>query len=455
MTPERNPTRTMWWRVHGLAALLATPFLIAAAITGLIYVPTPQVEAWRQAAVHSADDPHRPWLPLDALVAAARAAAPDHELRHVLPPQAPGSVMKAVFEPLPRAAHGPSDAPAPQHVEHARGAGPGPLTVYVEPGSARVLGTLHEMERFGPWAKRLHSQLLLGENWRWMIEWAATCLLVMLISGAVLAWPQRGQPVWPRGWPRAGQARAVIKQWHVLIGLVAVLMSLAIVLTGLTWSRFAGAQIRELRDVSGQAPPRAPATLRSTPPSAQAQPLTWQAVWDLARRHAPDVALQLTAPRVVADAARGARIEHGVWRAASADTRRPFERFETHFDAYSGRVLFHAGWAEQTAFARATAIGIPFHRGEFGLWNQIVLAVFGVTVLFSTLTGWLMWWRRPRGSAFGLPSYSAGGAAPRVRWFAVAAALGLAWLVPMLMLLALPWLALEWRARHRHAATAH
>ena len=49
--------------------------------------------------------------------------------------------------------------------------------------------------------------------------------------------------------------------------------------------------------------------------------------------------------------------------------------------------MYYSGWSEQTAFGKATAIGIPFHSGEFGLWNQALLLVFGVGAVFGIVTG--------------------------------------------------------------------
>ena len=36
--------RCAWWRIHFWAALLASPLALAAALTGLLYVFTPQIE---------------------------------------------------------------------------------------------------------------------------------------------------------------------------------------------------------------------------------------------------------------------------------------------------------------------------------------------------------------------------------------------------------------------------
>lgn len=79
----------------------------------------------------------------------------------------------------------------------------------------------------------------------------------------------------------------------------------------------------------------------------------------------------------------------GVWRSNQVDKSAPTRRFDMLSDAYTGERLLLLGWDDQTVFSKATAIGIPFHRGEFGLWNQVLLAVFGVGILFSLLSGWV------------------------------------------------------------------
>ncbi len=308
---ERSIRRSALWRIHGLAAILGTPFLLVAAVTGLMYAFAPQIDAWRERAFERVAP--APWQPLDRLVDAATAAAPPGtRLRNVTPPVQPGDVLHAVFSPGPAAATGNA------HGGHGAGTGAAPAAesrfgpriprgtiVHVDPGSGHVLGTQAEMDRYSTWAKRLHSSLLQDDGWRWMIEWAATCLLVLLLTGAALWWPRRGQPFAPRANVRG---RGAWRQWHAFAGFTLALMSLAIVLTGLTWSRYAGDQVRGLRDRIGQAPPRAPSNLRSTG-AAGAAPLSWQAVWDEARRGTPAVALQIVPPRSV----------DGVWRIFTPD----------------------------------------------------------------------------------------------------------------------------------------
>lgn len=383
---------SLLWRIHLWAALIASPFALLALLTGVLYIFTPQIENALYGRLDRAQArPGMHMLPLDDLVARARLAAPaGWSLHSVQPPYAAGDVLKANFVPPPTQSsgtgghhhHGPAKAPA------ARRGGFGlpaqALIVSVDPYDAEILGSLRQGERFSSWAKRLHSRLLQGEGWRWLIELAASWLLVMLLTGVYLWWPRGRQPALPQ---RGARGRPAWKQWHAFLGVALGLVSLVMLSTGLTWSRYAGDQIRALRDATGQAPPPVP-MLESTLIDG-ATPLGWQTIWEHARRHAPDVALQLSPP---ADAA-------GSWRVVSGDKSRPLQRFDLLLDAYSGRVLFYAGWERQTLFSQATAIGIPFHRGELGWWNQALLLVFGLGLLFSLISGWVMYFkRRPRGS---------------------------------------------------------
>lgn len=309
-------TRILLWRLHGLAALLALPFLLIATVTGLIYLPTPQIEAWQGRTLLQVAA--GPVLNLDLLVARVQATAPEGlRLRHVSPPARAGESLRLQFGPAARAGH-------EGHADHAE-PGAEPVDVFVDPGSGIVLGQQRESERYGSWAKQLHSRLQLGEGLRWMIEWAATCLLVMLVTGLLLAWPRAGESLSP-GLQPAGRLRW--RAWHRLLGLALAGLSLVIVLTGLTWSQSAGSQVRAARDWAQQGAPRAPAGLRSTP-APGAVPLGFEAIWRHATAQAPDVRLQLTPPSQ----------SDGVWRVQTVDRHLPGRRAELLLDAYSGAPL--------------------------------------------------------------------------------------------------------------------
>lgn len=413
--------KSLYWRIHFWAALIASPFALLATLTGILYVFTPQIET----ALYSHLDhvaPQGAMQALDAAVAAAERTAPrGWTVQHVVPPFQPDDAVQVAFAPPggtqdEHAGHGGHAAPLTP-ARPTFGLPAQAIVVYVNPYDARVLGSLASSERFGNWAKKLHSRLLQNDGWRWMIELAASWLMVMLVTGVILWWPRGAQAGLPK---RGARGRNGWRQWHAFLGVALGLVSFVILVTGLTWSEQAGGRIRALRDISGQAPAPAPRGLHSI---EEGDPLDWQGAWQAARSHAPAIAVQLTAPASQDD----------VWRATMADRSRPTLRFDLQFDAYSGKPLYYAGWQAQTAFGKATAIGIPFHRGEFGWWNQALLLLFGASVLFSLVSGWVMFFKRRLPGTLGLPKLLPGAwSSPSALAWLVAA--GMCALMPLLLI---------------------
>ncbi len=426
--------RSLLWRLHFWSALIASPFVLAACLTGLLYVFTPQIERALYGHLDHVE-PQTQARSLDDVVRVALQASPSGWSLHSVVPafDVDDSVRVALMPPL----HGKANAGGHGgHGEHGASAGPAEvkpqflrpnfgiparaLVVYVNPYTAEVLGQLKESERFASWARKLHANLQQGDGWRWMIELAASWTLVMLVTGVYLWWPRPGQSGLPQA---AAKGRPAWRQWHAFLGVALGAVSLVILTTGLTWSQYAGGQVKWVRDAIGQTPPRIPASFRSTVTEG-AQPLTWAQAVQAIRREAPSVPMMVMPPQG----------PEGVWRANQMDKVDPTQRFDQLLDAYSGQKLYESGWSEQTAFGKATAIGIPFHRGEFGLWNQAVLLVFGAGILFSLISGWVMVFKRLASGVSVWPVVLPGA------WRSVS--LG-GWVTAGLMLMAMPVLAVS------------
>ena len=439
--PIQARRRSLLWRLHFWSALIASPFAVIAAVTGLLYVFTPQIESVLYTHLDTVT-PQAQVRSLDDSVAAAQQAVPAGWTLHSLAPAqaADGSVRLAFMPPVTRAAPssaqgghgGHGDAGHVVNSGNIAGASnsaanflrpnfgfPSRATVvYVNPYSAEVLGQLPQADRFNVWARKLHSSLLQSESLRWMIELAASWLMVMLVTGIFLWWPTTGQAALPQA---GAKGRVAWKQWHSFIGVTLGLMSAVILTTGLTWSQYAGGQVRWARDAAGQTPPRIPAQFKSTV-TESATAMNWQQAVQAIRQYAPDVSMQIMAPTG----------PEGVWRANQMDRGDPTKRFDLLIDAYSGDRLYDSGWSEQTAFGKATAIGIPLHRGEFGWWNQALLFIFGAGVVFSIVSGWVMYFQRRARGLLGLPRLLPGA------WRSLSPWAGLGGLV---MLVAMPLLA--------------
>jgi uncharacterized iron-regulated membrane protein len=382
--PVAARRRSLLWRLHFWSALVASPFVFVACLTGLLYVFTPQIEQYLHGHLDTVV-PQQQALPLDSSIAAAQQVMPEGWTLHsVVPAFKAEDSVKVVFSAPTQekrtggghSGHGSAANNSEGKAQFLRpnfGIPSKATVVYVNPYTAEILGQMKEEKRFSTWARKLHSSLQQGDSWRWMIELAASWTMVMLVTGVFLWWPVTGQSGLPQ---KNAKGRIAWRQWHAFIGVALGLISFVILTTGLTWSQNAGSQIRWARDATGQTPPRIPAKFKSVS-NEGAQVMTWEQALKAIRQNAPDVSMMLMAPKG----------PDGVWRANQLDRGDPTKRFDILLDAYTGEKLYYSGWDEQTAFGKATAIGIPFHRGEFGIWNQVLLFIFGAGILFSLISG--------------------------------------------------------------------
>lgn len=404
---RRAALHRLFWRVHFWGGLLTAPLVIAAALTGLLYAVTPQVEAWRHGSVDRVS-PADTAMPLEAQVAAAQAAEPSRPLRFAVPAHRPGDTTQVHFG---------ADPAAPPRADGL----PAGRIVYVNPHTAEVVGALDEMQRYRHWARKLHASLLQGEGWRWLIELAASWLLLMLLTGLAMGWPRGGLRALGASLRLRGPERLRWRRWHITGGVLMSSVLAVILVTGLTWSAHTGERFRAAQQALGQSAPRPPADLASALPADGRTPLSWQAAFEAARALSPDIAMMLTPPHG----------PQGVWRAENFDRSQPTRRFVLVMDAYRGQALFAAGWDEMPLLARATAVGIPFHRGEFGLWNQALLIAVALACIGAVVSGLRMaWLRRPAGAWWPVPSLPASGwrTVPIGLWLVLAA---LAWAQPV------------------------
>ncbi len=94
--------------------------------------------------------------------------------------------------------------------------------------------------------------------------------------------------------------------------------------------------------------------------------------------------------------------EAGVWTIShdsmSNDGPAPSADRTIHIDQFTGRVLADVRYADYSVYAKAMAYGIAFHEGDMGAWNLALNTAFCAGIIFMSVSGLVMWWkRRPAG----------------------------------------------------------
>lgn len=383
---------TLLRRFHFYIGLFIGPFIFIAALSGTLYVATPQLEnAVYASALYS--DAQGEAQPLARQVAAAQKATGETlRLYAVRPASEPGETTRVMFaDPT----LGPSET---------RGIFIDPVTLAVK-GDMTVYGTSGIL----PLRQRidyLHRSLLLGDAGRVYSELAASWMWVAASGGIALWWLTR-----PKRPQRPAKANAFVqtRRLHITLGWLLLAGLLLFSATGLTWSQWAGANVDKLRAAMGWltpqvstalaagetalADPHAEHHMHHTPvmmtPKADASRI--DAVLEAARRAGIDAAkVEIRPPREAQQA----------WTVTEVDRRWPTQVDAVAIDATHLQVVDEARFTDFPLMAKLTRWGVDFHMGVlFGLPNQLALIAFGIGLCVAIVMGYRLWWlRRPAGA---------------------------------------------------------
>ncbi|ASW57157.1 PepSY domain-containing protein [Plantactinospora sp. KBS50] len=369
-------------RLHFYAGIFVAPFLLMAALSGLAYVFTPQLE--RAYYAHELTvTPGDAVRPMSEQVAAAQATHPAGAITAVRP--GIGDATTQV------------DFTSPElDFEHKH-------TVYVNPYTAEVTGQLTTWWASTPlrtWFDDLHTHLHLGAAGYYYSEFAASWLWIIALSGTVLWWRrQRGKRMLrPDLAARKGVRRT--RGWHAPTGLWLLVGLLFLSATGLTWSDYAGARFGAAVDalqgsrpaVSTELGAAAPAPAggghhggAAAPADASVDPAAIDTVLRVADTNGIDGPVTVTVPGDTATA----------WTVTQEDGLWPLRRDSIAVDAATGEIVDRIDFADWPLMAKLTQWGIYAHMGDlFGLVNQLLLAALALGLICVIVWGYRMWWQR-------------------------------------------------------------
>ncbi|GAA4187934.1 PepSY-associated TM helix domain-containing protein [Streptosporangium oxazolinicum] len=388
--------RSLLLRLHFYAGILVAPFLLVAATTGLLYAASFQLEN----VVHSHElttsvPAGQQKLPVARQVAAATAAHPGGTVGAVWTYDEPGATTRVLF----------NDPGLPESIRTA---------VFVDPYTAEIRGTLESYGSSGAlpvrtWISQLHRHLHLGEPGRVYSEMAASWLWLVALGGLVLWLTRRrraGRRLRRVLAPERG-ARGLRKtlSWHGSVGLWALVGLLALSVTGLTWSKYAGVNVDVLQTSIGWSTPSMPVSGGHGDHAAGGSGAGATPAVDADQVVRAAAGKGLSGPLEIVWPA-----EHGdPYVVKEVDRLWPQRNDQVAVDAASGQAVAELRFDDFPIGAKLTRWGIDGHMGVlFGLVNQILLAVLALALISVIVWGYRMWWLRRPTRGFGTP-YERGG----------------------------------------------
>ena len=374
-------------RLHFYIGLFVGPFILVAAVTGLLFVLTPQFEDWiYRDQLRTAST--GPALPLSEQAAAAREfIGDDPAFFAVRPAIGPGYTTRIMFsEP----GHGGSESRA----------------IFVDPVTLEIKGDLIVYGTSGTLPFRtsidyLHRHLMLGEPGRIYSELAASWLWVVALGGIALWWWRRN----PRRSSAGLNANLRARRFHGQVGILIAIGLFFVSATGLTWSEWAGGRISEFRNAVGWITPSV-STLLTGEASAADGHHAHHTATPSTSPHTTDYALQLDKIEAVSREAglsspmieiQVPRAEDRGWMVREYDRSWPTNVDSVAIDPHTTAVIDTAFFEDFPLVAKLIRWGIDLHMGIlFGVANQVLMAAIATGLIVSIVYGYRIWWlRRP------------------------------------------------------------
>lgn len=377
-------------RLHFFIGLFVGPFIFVAALTGTLYVATPQLEnlMYRQALQGEMSGERHSLA--EQIAVAERALGTPLRLSAVRPALEVGETTRVMFDD-------PALAPSENRAIFID-----PITLAIK-GDMTVYGTSGILP-LRQWIDYAHRSLLLGDIGRLYSELAASWMWIAALGGVAL-W------AFTRPKRRIKNRLQNTRRVHVTLGWCLLAGMLLFSATGLTWSQWAGGNVDKLRATFGWLTPQVNTQLHGSEamvmdPHAEhhahhqgmvmsESPIAVDridAILQAAQRGGIDAThLEIRPPRSVDRA----------WTVTEIDRRWPTQVDAVAIDPGSLAILDYTQFADFPLMAKLTRWGVDFHMGVlFGLPNQLLLMAFGLALCVAIVMGYRLWWiKRPAQSS--------------------------------------------------------
>lgn len=373
-------------RLHFFIGLFVGPFIFVAALTGTLYVATPQLEnlLYRQALQGEMTGERHPLV--EQIAVAKRTLETPLRLSAVRPALEAGETTRIMFDD-------PTLAPSENRAIFID-----PVTLAVK-GDMTVYGTSGILP-LRQWIDYAHRSLLLGDTGRLYSELAASWMWVAALGGIVL---------WAFTRPKRRIKNRVqnTRRIHVTLGWCLLAGMLLFSATGLTWSQWAGGNVDKLRATLGWLTPQVNTQLHGSKAMVMDPHAGHHTQHQGMVMNEPPVALDridailLAAQRSGIDAThleiRPPRSVGSAWTVTEIDRHWPTQVDAVAIDPGSLVILDYTQFADFPLMAKLTRWGVDFHMGVlFGLPNQLLLIAFGLALCVAIVMGYRLWWiKRP------------------------------------------------------------
>lgn len=367
MLKKNNKLNQWLWKWHFIAGLVSLPFIILLAITGGIYLFKDNYDGPKQEAIK---------------VIKAEGDAISFQKQWEL--------AKTVAKKQPNIMVIPNKKN--KATEFVSGRFSHKNSVYINPYKGVVSGKISPKDSKMHTVRKLHGELLLGKFGTKIIELIASWMVVLIITGIYVFWPNRKQGLKGFFTVRLKQGKRILfRDLHAVLGFWISLLLLLTLAGGFPWTDVFGANFKWVQKVTNTGYPKTwDASAVQSKATGEAMPL--DAIVALAKSMNLEGEVSIGLPKN----------EKGVYSIFNT-TFNLGKQKRFHFDQYTGEQLVKHEWGDVGILMRGRLWLMAFHQGQFGQWNWFLMLSIAVLLLCLSIAGLLSYLKRKQKGNWGTP----------------------------------------------------
>ena len=355
MKKKNNKLNQWLWRWHFIAGIISLPFIVVLSITGGIYLFKDKYEK----------PIHEPIKKVE-VVGTPISYQKQWDIAAAQMPKKPNAMVLSLKKD--------------QATEFVAGRFSHKTSLFVNPYTAEVSGSIKANEGWMHKVRKLHGELLLGGFGTKIVELVASWLIVLILTGVYIFWPGRKRGLKAFFVPRTKLGKRIFfRDLHSISGFWISGLLLLVLAGAFPWTDVAGESFKWTQKVTDTGFPK-----------------TWMGI-GISSKDAPSAILldDIVAKAKALNLNGEVSIEfpkgkNGVFSVGNTYYPDLGSQKKYHFDRYSGEQILQQDWSEVGVLMRGRMWVMAFHQGQFGPWNwylmlgvAFMLAVVSISALFS------------------------------------------------------------------------
>lgn len=368
----KNKQLNQWlWKWHFIAGIISLPFVLTLAITGAIYLFKPDVE---KEAINKVQK-----------IATNRGSQLSYQkqLETVVSKKnkTPNSVIISEDDK--------------KSTEFVFGKFSHKTSFFVNPYSGKISGTFSPKDTWMYTVRKLHGELLGGKVGTKIVEFIASWMVVLILTGLFVWWPVKKWNLKGLFLIRFKEGkRTFYRDTHAVLGFWISILLLITLAGGLPWTDIFGGNFKWVQKVTNTGFPK-----------------SWKGIGLSSKPIGKTISLD----KMVA-IAKAQKLEGIVSVNLPKSPKSTFsisnvsKNLENqkmiHFDQYSGSLIKHHNWSDVGFLMRGRMWVMAFHQGEFGAWNWWIMFLLAIALTITSSAAIVSYLLRKRKNSLGIPKVS-------------------------------------------------